>query len=177
MKKNTEKKSEILLTEEDIQKRVAELGQTISKDYEGKNLLVISLLKGSFIFTADLVRNISMPVRIEFITTSTYGANEESAGELKITDLLDLPFSEYDILVVDDITDTAITMTGVLKHFASKNPKSLKACVLLDKPSRRKTEYTADYIGFEVPNVFIVGYGLNYGHHYRNEKNIIHFLD
>ncbi len=177
MNENTEKKSKILLTEEDIQKRVAELGKTISKDYEGKNLLIISLLKGSFIFTADLVRNISLPVRIEFITTSTYGTNEESTGKLKITDLLDLPFSEYDILIVDDITDTAITMTGVLEHFASKKPKSLKACVLLDKPSRRKTEYTADYIGFEVPNVFIVGYGLNYGYHYRNEKNIIHFID
>ncbi len=172
-----DKKSEILIDHKKLQKRVDELGEQISKDYEGKNLLVISLLKGSFIFTADLVRSISIPVRIEFMTTSIYGESEVDSGNLKINEELDLPFEEYDILVVDDITDTALTMTGVLKYLSEKNPKSLKTCVLLDKPSRRKTEYVADYIGFEVPNVFIVGYGLNYGFHYRNEKNIIHFLD
>ncbi|MDO4753416.1 MAG: hypoxanthine phosphoribosyltransferase [Bacillota bacterium] len=171
------KKRQILFSDEEICRKVRELGAKITSDYKDGHLMVISLLKGSFIFAADLVRRIELPVRVEFITTSMYGSSTENSGELKIQDSTPQDLSDYDVLVVDDITDTALTMTGVLEYLRAKSPKSLKACVLLDKPSRRKVEYTADYIGFEIPDMFIVGYGLNYGDHFRNEKNIFAFLD
>lgn len=160
-----------------IKDRVRELGRMITEDYKGKKMLVISLLKGSFVFTADLVREIELPVKIEFITTSMYGAGSVNTGKLQINDPTSEDLSDYDVLVVDDITDTALTMTGVLEHLRAKSPKSLRACVLLDKPSRRRTEYTADYIGFEIPDLFVVGYGLNYGDHYRNERDILAFVE
>jgi len=172
------KRREVLLTKNEIQDRVQELGNQITREYENKNLLVISLLKGSFIFTADLVRNIKLPTRIEFMTTSSYGNSEESSGELRVVqDLKDASLEEYDVLIVDDITDSAITMTGVIKHLNKKNPRSIKSCVLLDKPSRRKVVYEADYIGFEIPDKFIVGYGLNYGNYFRNEDHVFAFVD
>ncbi|MDO4800007.1 MAG: hypoxanthine phosphoribosyltransferase [Bacillota bacterium] len=168
---------EVLFSKEEIDRRVAELGAEITRDYRDKNLLVISLLKGSFIFTADLVRSIDLPVRIEFMTTSMYGHDEHNSGELRILQDTDAPLHEYDVLVVDDITDSALTMTGVLAALRKRNPLSLKACVLLDKPSRRRTEYTADYIGFEIPDKFIVGYGLNYGDYFRNVNHVFAFVD
>lgn len=178
MAMNVEKaRKQVLFTDEEISRKVRELGEAITKDYKDGRLMVISLLKGSFIFTADLVRRIDLPLRIEFITTSMYGHSTENSGNLKIQDPTPEDLSEYDVLVVDDITDTALTMTGILAHLQKKSPKSLRACVLLDKPSRRKTVYQADYIGFEIPDMFIVGYGLNYGDHYRNERNISAFLD
>jgi hypoxanthine phosphoribosyltransferase len=172
------KRREVLLTKEEIQNRVEELGKQITDEYNEKNLLVVSLLKGSFIFTADLVRSIKLPTRIEFMTTSSYENSEESSGELRVVqDLKDVTLEDYDVLIVDDITDSAITMTGVIKHLNKKNPKSIKSCVLLDKPSRRKVQYTADYIGFEIPDKFIVGYGLNYGNYFRNEDHVFAFVD
>ncbi len=172
------KKREVLYSKEDIAKRVVELGKTITQEYTGKNLLVISLLKGSFIFTADLVREIDLPARIEFMTTSSYGHSENSSGHLKVVTDIDMDdLSGYDVLVVDDITDSAITMTGVIKHLKEKNPASIKSCVLLDKPSRRQVEYVADYIGFEVEDKFIVGYGLNVGDYYRNIDHVFAFID
>lgn len=171
------KKRQVLFAEEEISRKVVELGERITEDYRSGRLMVISLLRGSFIFAADLVRRIELPVRIEFMTTSMYGNATENSGRLQINDPTPADLSEYDVLVVDDITDTALTMTGVLDHLRKKSPRSLKACVLLDKPSRRKVEYTADYVGFEIPDMFIVGYGLNYGDHYRNERNIFAFLD
>lgn len=170
-------KKQVLFTDEEICRKVRELGKRITEDYKNRRLMVISLLKGSFIFTADLVRRIELPVRVEFITTSMYGDAKENSGQLKIQDSTPEDLSDYDVLVVDDITDTALTMTGVLEYLKKKNPKTLRACVLLDKPSRRRTVYKADYIGFEIPDMFIVGYGLNYGDHYRNERNISAFLD
>ncbi len=169
---------EVLFTKEQIARKVKELGEIISRDYENKNLLVVSLLKGSFIFTADLVREIEVPVRIEFMVTSSYGNSEESSGEVKVLqDIKDESLKGYDVLIVDDITDTAITMTNVLRHLSKKNPNSIKSCVLLDKPSRRKVEYVADYIGFEIPDMFIVGYGLNYGDYLRNVDHVFAFVD
>lgn len=162
------KKWEVLCSEEQIQERLKELGAQISKDYEGKKLMVISLLKGSFIFCADLVRNITVPVKIEFMTTSSYGHGEESSGKVKMVSDIPSDISGYDVLVVDDITDTALTMDFVINHIKSKNPKSVKSCVLLDKPSRRKVELVPDYCGFEIEDKFVVGYGLNYGDYYRN---------
>ncbi len=162
------KKWEVLCSEEQIASRLKELGAQISEEYKGKNLLVVSLLKGSFIFCADLVRNITVPVKIEFMTTSSYGHGEESSGKVKMVSDIPSDISGYDVLVVDDITDTALTMDFVINHIKSKNPKSVKSCVLLDKPSRRKVELVPDYCGFEIEDKFVVGYGLNYGDYYRN---------
>lgn len=161
------KKWEVLCSEEQIASKLKELGAQISKDYEGKNLLVVSLLKGSFIFCADLVRNITVPVKIEFMTTSSYGHGEVNTG-VKVVSDVNCDLEGYDVLIVDDITDTALTMHYVMNHLKSKNPKSVKSCVLLDKPSRRKVELVPDYCGFEIEDKFVVGYGLNYGDYYRN---------
>ncbi|MDN5352268.1 MAG: hypoxanthine phosphoribosyltransferase [Clostridiales bacterium] len=171
------KRREVLLSKEAIEKRVTEMGKQIASDYAGKKLMIISLLKGSFIFTSDLVRRIDLPLRIEFMTTSSYEHQEETTGYVKIVQDIDAPLDEYDVLVVDDITDSALTMTGVLEILSKRNPKSLKACVLLDKPSRRKVPYVPDYIGFEIPDMFIVGYGLNYGDYFRNIDHVFAFVD
>lgn len=162
------KKWEVLCSEEQIATRLKELGSEISKDYAGKNLLVVSLLKGSFIFCADLVRNITVPVKIEFMTTSSYGHGEQSTGNVKVVSDINSNLEGYDVLIVDDITDTALTMSHVMSHLKSKNPSSIKCCVLLDKPSRRKVELVPDYCGFEIEDKFVVGYGLNFGDYYRN---------
>ncbi|RKD27318.1 hypoxanthine phosphoribosyltransferase [Caminicella sporogenes DSM 14501] len=171
------KKKEVLLSREDIQKRVEELGKEISNDYKEKNLLVVSLLKGSFIFTADLVREIDIPVKIEFMTTSSYGHSEESSGKVKVLYDIKGSLEGYDVLIVDDIADTGITMKYIIEYLKSKNPSSIKSCVLLDKPSRRKVELEPDYVGFTIPDKFIVGYGLNYGDYYRNVPYVFAFVD
>jgi len=171
------KRREILLSKSAIEERITELGETLTEAYRNKNLLVISLLKGSFIFTADLVRKIDLPVRIEFMTTSSYGHDEQSSGHVKIVQDITTDISNFDVLIVDDITDSALTMTGVLEILSKRNPKSIKSCVLLDKPSRRKVEYQPDYVGFEIPDMFIVGYGLNYGDYFRNIDHVFAFVD
>lgn len=172
------KRREILLSRSNIDERVTALGKELTEAYADKNLLVVSLLKGSFIFTADLVRKIDLPVRIEFMTTSSYGHDEESTGHLKIVqDISIQDLSDFDVLIVDDITDSALTMTGVIEILTKRNPKSIKACVLLDKPSRRKVAYEPDYVGFEIPDMFIVGYGLNYGDYFRNVDHVFAFVD
>jgi hypoxanthine phosphoribosyltransferase len=172
------KRREILLSRGNIDERVTALGKELTEAYADKNLLVVSLLKGSFIFTADLVRKIDLPVRIEFMTTSSYGHDEESTGRLKIVQDINIQdLSDFDVLIVDDITDSALTMTGVIEILSKRNPKSIKACVLLDKPSRRKVVYEPDYVGFEIPDMFIVGYGLNYGDYFRNVDHVFAFVD
>lgn len=172
------KRRQVLVSKDNIDHRVAELGNALTLDYEGKNLLVISLLKGSFIFTADLVRKINLPVRIEFMTTSSYGHGEESTGEVEVTQDIGLDSLEgFDVLVVDDITDSAFTMTGVFEHLKKKGAKSVKCCVLLDKPSRRRVAFEPDYVGFTIPDMFIVGYGLNYGDYFRNVDHVFAFVD
>ncbi len=171
------KRKEVLFSREDINKRVQELGNQIAADYQGKKLLVVSLLKGSFIFTADLVREIDAPVKIAFMATSSYGHGTESTGQVEILyDVLE-SVEGYDILVVDDIADTGLTMKFVLEHLSKKNPASIKSCVLLDKPSRRKTVLESDYVGYTIPDKFIVGYGLNYGDYYRNVPYVFAFVD
>jgi hypoxanthine phosphoribosyltransferase len=170
-------KQEVLLSKEEIQNKVIELGKQISKDYEGKPLLVISLLKGSFIFCADLVRHIDLKLSIDFMMTSSYGHSTETTGTVRILKDLDLNIEDYDVLIVDDITDSGITMKEVHRILESRNPKSVKSCVLLDKPTRRQVDYKADYIGFEIPDKFIVGYGLNYGNHYRNVDHVFAFVE
>lgn len=163
-----DKKVNILITKEQIEARVAELGAEISKDYECKNLYVLSLLRGSFIYAADLVRSINIQVKIGFMTTSSYGDSETSSGKVKVVNDIPDDIEGYDVLVVDDIVDTGITMDFVINHVKSLNAKSVKSCVLLDKPERRKLNLTPDYCCFQIPDVFVVGYGLNYGDYYRN---------
>lgn len=173
-----DKKREVVLTKEEISNRVEALGAEISRDYEGKNLMVISLLKGSFIFTADLVRKISVPVHIEFMMTSSYGHGESSSGKLHIDKDIDVEnLSDFDVLIVDDIVDSGTTMHAILKLLEMRKPKSLKSCTLLDKPSRRVVEVKPDYCGYSIEDKFIVGYGLNYKDHYRNIDHIFAFVD
>ncbi len=171
-------KREIILSKEMINTKVDELGKIISEDYKDKNLLVISLLKGSFIFTADLVRSLSIPVRIEFMITSSYGHSEESTGHLKIEKDIDVDdLKDYDVLIVDDIVDSGITMYNILDLIGKRNPKSLRSCTLLDKPSRRMVEIDPDYCGFSIEDKFIVGYGLNYKDHFRNIDHVFAFVE
>lgn len=173
-----DRRREVVLTKEEISTRVHELGVELSKDYSDKNLLVISLLKGSFIFTADLVREMSVPVHIEFMITSSYGHGEESTGELHIEKDIDVDdLSKYDVLIVDDIVDSGITMYETMKSLKARNPRSIKSCTLLDKPSRRVADIKPDYCGFSIPDQFIVGYGLNYKDHYRNMDHIFAFVE
>jgi len=171
------KKRQILFTQEEIRNRVKELGKQITSAYQGKNLLIVSILKGGFIFTADLVREIDIPLKIEFMRTSSYEGELESSGNVQILYDLTTDIEGYDVLVVDDIADTGLTMKSILEHLRKRNPASLKCCVLLDKPARRKTELQADYVGFTIPDQFIVGYGLNYGDYYRNVPYVFSFVD
>ncbi|RJS50033.1 hypoxanthine phosphoribosyltransferase [Bacillus sp. PK3_68] len=171
-------KENILFSKEEINEKVKELGALVSNDYqnEDKNLLIISLLRGSFIFTADLVRHITVPVRIEFMETSSYGFGKTSNGNVKVSDF-SVDISEYDVLIVDDILDSGHTMKAVYNVLKEKNPKSLKTCTFLDKPSRRQVDIEVDYKGFVIEDKFIVGYGLNYGHHYRNIPYIFEVIE
>lgn len=172
-----DKEIKVIISEQEIKDKVKELGKRLSDDYKDKKLLVVSLLKGSFIFTADLVREITVPTKIEFITTSSYGNREQSSGKVDILNDLRIDIENMDVLVVDDIMDTGLTMKVILEHLKGKNPKSLKSCVLLDKPDRRKVDIEPDYVGFTIPDVFIVGYGLNYGDYYRNIPYIFTFQE
>ena len=163
-----DKKRNILFSEEQISTRIKELGEVISKDYQGKNLYVLSLLRGSFVYAADLVRAIDLNVKVGFMTTSSYGHSETSSGTVKVVNDIPDNIEGWDVLIVDDIVDTGITMDYVVKHVKNLKPASVKTCVLLDKPSRRKVEIKPDYCCFEIEDVFVVGYGLNYGDFYRN---------
>lgn len=169
------RKERVLYSREDINKRVEELGGIISNEYQDKNLLVVSLLRGSFIFTSDLVREISIPVEIDFMTTASYGHDEVSSGIVEIIHDIRTNVEGKDILIVDDIMDSGYTLKKVKEVLSSKKPNSIKICVMLDKPSRRKVELSPDFVGFSIPDVFIVGYGLNYGDYYRNTPYIFTF--
>lgn len=170
-------KENILITENDIIEKISVLGKKITLDYKDRNLYVLSLLRGSFIFTADLVRKIDLPVAIGFITTSSYGHGESSSGNVKVTQPITDNIEGYDVLIVDDIVDTGITMNFVKDYLKQFNPASIKCCVLLDKPSRRKIDIVPDYCCFTIPDLFVVGYGLNYGDYYRNKPYIFNWED
>lgn len=163
-----QRKENILIPEEQISTRIAELGKVITEDYNDKNLYVLSLLRGSFIFTADLIRNITTPTRIGFMTTSSYGHDEVSTGKIKVINDIPDDIKGLDVLIVDDIIDTGLTMDFVINHVKELGAASVKCCVLLDKPERRKVNIKPNYCCFEIPDVFVVGYGLNYGDFYRN---------
>lgn len=159
---------ETLFSEEDILNRVEELGKQISNDYKDKNLYIVSLLRGSFVFMADLVRKIDVPVKIDFIITSSYGHETQTTETVKIANDIEEDLTGCHVLIVDDIADSGLTMEHVMGHLKTKNPSDIKSCVLLDKPERRQSKFIPDYIGFTIPNRFVVGYGLNYGDYYRN---------
>ncbi len=162
----------VLLTKEQIKKRVEELGAQISEDYKGKDLLLVGILKGSFVFMADLARAISIDVKLDFMAVSSYGAKTQSTGVVKIIKDLDTPIEGYDVLVVEDILDSGNTLGYITELLKARNPKSVKACTLLDKPERRLVHIDMGYVGFEVPDEFIVGYGLDCGEKYRNLEDI-----
>lgn len=169
------KKEKVLYSREEIDYRVNELGKELSDVYRGKKLVVVSLLRGSFIFTADLVRELDIPVEIEFMTTASYGNEEISSGDVKILQDVRGELEGKEVLIVDDIIDSGHTISKVIKHLEGKNPNTIKVCVMLDKPSRRQVELEPDYVGYEIPDVFIVGYGLNYGEYFRNIPYIFTF--
>lgn len=169
------KKRRILFDKNEISKRVEDLGMEISEDYQGGEIVVISLLRGSFIFAADLVREISIPVNMDFMTTSSYGHGETSSGIVEIITDIRADIKGKNVLVVDDIIDSGHTMKKVVDFINMKGPRSIKTCCMLDKPSRREADISPDYVGFVIPDVFIVGYGLNYGDYYRNVPYIFTF--
>ena len=158
----------IILSEDQLSETVSRLGERISKDYEGKNLLMIGVLKGAVVFLADLMRKITIPCKIDFMTLSSYNGGTKSSGVVKITKDLDTPLEGYDVLIVEDILDSGMTLNYTLKLLKARNPKSIKVCTLLDKPSKRKVPIDVDYIGCEIPDEFIIGYGLDYDEKYRN---------
>jgi len=159
---------EVLLTEDKIKERVKELAQKISKDFAGEPLLVVGILKGAFIFMADLVRNLEMPVVIDFMDVSSYGYSTESSGEVRIMKDLEVPIEGKNVLIVEDIVDTGLTLQYIVSILKKRHPKSLRICAFLDKPSRRKTDVVPDYCGFVIPDKFVVGYGLDCAERYRN---------
>jgi hypoxanthine phosphoribosyltransferase len=161
--------AEVLLTEEQIAAKVAELGKRISDDYAGRELTLVSVLKGSLPFMADLMRRITLPLRIDLMEVSSYGGTStESSGLVRIRKDLSAPIDGRDVLLVEDIIDTGLTLNYLIRYLKGKNPKSIKVCSLLDKPARRLVEIPLDYVGFEIPDAFVVGYGLDFGEVYRN---------
>ncbi len=158
----------VYFTEEEIKSRVKELGKQVSDDYRGKNPLFISVLKGSFVFMADLMRSVSIYCDIDFMSVSSYGSGTASSGVVKITNDLSYDVTGRHILIVEDILDSGVTLAYLKKYMAVRNPASIKICTLLDKPARRKADVTPDYSGFLCPDAFIVGYGLDYNERYRN---------
>lgn len=158
----------VLLSERKIKKTILKLGKRISKDYNGKNPLVVCVLKGSVITVADLLRSISIPCEIDFISASSYGSGTVSSGTLKITKDLNVPITGRDVIIVEDIIDTGVTLSKLAEMLRQREPSSLKICTLLDKPDRRVISVTPDYIGCRIPDEFVVGYGLDYNEKYRN---------
>lgn len=159
----------ILVSQQQLQDKISELGAQISRDYDGHELLLVSILKGSVVFMADLMRAITIPCAIDFMVVSSYGgSNTTTTGLVKIVKDLDQDLSGKDVLIVEDILDTGVTLSHLMPMLQMRNPRSVKICSILSKPSRRKAEIEPDYCGFEVPDEFVVGYGLDYDERYRN---------
>lgn len=158
----------VLLTEEQLHTRVAELGAQISEDYQDSNLMLVSVLKGSVVFMADLMRQIHVPAEIDFMVVSSYGSGVKSSGVVKIVKDLDVPLTNKDLLIVEDILDSGMTLSYIKELLQGRSPRSIRIITLLDKPERRKVDLQADYVGFAVPDEFVIGYGLDYDEKYRN---------
>lgn len=160
--------AEVLVTDEQIKERTAQLARQIDEDYRGKDLVLVCVLKGGVLFLADLMRQLTIPHAIDFMATSSYGSSTESSGVVRILKDLDSPIEGRHVLIVEDIIDTGLTLNYLLRILEERKPASLRVCTLLNKPSRRKVDVPVDYIGFNIPNAFVVGYGLDYGQLYRN---------
>lgn len=159
---------EILITEEELKETVAKLGALVTEDYKDKNLFLITVLKGAVVFLGDLMKEIKCPCEIDFMVTSSYGAGTVSSGNVKIVKDIDVPLEGKDVLIVEDILDTGLTLSFLVDLLKNRNPKSIAICTLLDKPSRRVADIEAKYTGLKIPDEFVVGYGLDYDEKYRN---------
>jgi len=161
--------AEILISEEELQARVAELGKAISVDYQGKDLLAVCILRGAVIFLSDLTRQITIPHEIDFMAVSSYGGGRtESSGVVRILMDLRTNIGGRDVLIVEDIVDTGLTLTYIIDNLKTRRPASLRTCALLNKQARREVDVSVDYIGFDIPDKFVIGYGLDYAEKYRN---------
>lgn len=158
----------VLLTEEEVDKRIKEIGEQISRDYEGKSVHLICVLKGGSFFMCELAKRISVPVSLDFMCVSSYGKDTKSSGVVKIVKDLDESIKDKDVIVVEDIVDSGRTLSYLLEMLGDRGPKSLRLCTLLDKPERRVIDVKVDYTGFNIPDEFVVGYGLDYDQRYRN---------
>ncbi|HEY6151910.1 MAG TPA: hypoxanthine phosphoribosyltransferase [Gaiellaceae bacterium] len=159
---------EVLIDEDALSSRVAELGAEVSVDYEGRDLLLIGVLKGAVFFMADLMRHIAVPCEVDFMAISSYGDSTDSSGIVRILKDLDINIEGRDVLVVEDIIDSGLTLSYLMRNLESREPASLEVCALMTKPDRREIDVPVRYIGFEIPNRFVVGYGLDFGERYRN---------
>ncbi|MCC0634289.1 MULTISPECIES: hypoxanthine phosphoribosyltransferase [unclassified Clostridioides] len=157
-----------MLTEEQIKAKVYELGKKIEEDFKGEDLLVVGILKGASVFVSDLIRCIDLDVNIDFMSVTSYGNSTESSGTVKILKDLDVDIEGKNVLIVEDIIDSGLTLSNLVAALKTRNPKSLKLCTLLDKPQRRKANIPVDYVGFVIEDKFIVGYGIDYAEKYRN---------
>jgi len=160
-------KMEVLLSAEQIDERIKELAQEISEDYKGKRIFVIGVLKGAVIFLSDLIRYLTVPVEIDFIAVSSYGADTNSSGVVRILKDLEQSITDKEVLIIEDIIDTGLTLTYIYENLLRRNPKSLKVVTLLDKPDRRQVSFNPDYCGFKIPDRFVIGYGLDIDENYR----------
>ena len=158
----------VLLTEEELSRKVGELGAAISADYAGKNLMMVSVLKSSVVFMADLMRAITIPCRIDFMSVSSYGSGAKTSGVVKILKDLDINLEGLDLLIIEDILDSGLTLSYIKQILEDRQPRAIRLCTLLDKPDRRQADIAANYTGFEIPDEFVVGYGLDYAECYRN---------
>ncbi len=160
--------TEILVDEETLRNRVAELGEEISRDYAGRDLLLIGVLKGAVFFMADLMRQLTVPCEIDFMAISSYGASTDSSGVVRILKDLDINIEGREVLVVEDIIDSGLTLSYLMRNLEARQPASLEVCALMTKPERREIDVPVRYIGFEIPNRFVIGYGLDFAERYRN---------
>lgn len=171
-----EKIQSVVVSQAIIQKKVRELAKKISEDYKGEELVLIGVLKGGFVFLADLAREITMPVAIDFISVSSYGSSSKSSGVVRILKDIDIDIANKHLLLVEDLIDTGLTLSHLKELFRTRNPKSIKVCTILDKPSKRLIELPVEYPGIEIPDKFVVGYGLDYAEKYRNLPEVYELL-
>jgi hypoxanthine phosphoribosyltransferase len=162
----------ILIDEDVLQSRIAELGEEISSDYAGRDLLLLGVLKGAVFFMADLMRRLTVPCEIDFMAISSYGAATDSSGVVRILKDLDINIEDRHVLVVEDIIDSGLTLSYLMRNLEARNPASLEICALLTKPARREIEVDVRYVGFEIPNRFVIGYGLDFAERYRNLRYV-----
>jgi hypoxanthine phosphoribosyltransferase len=160
--------AEVLIDEDSLRARVVELGEEISRDYTGRQLLLIGVLKGAVFFMADLMRQLTVPCEVDFMAISSYGAATDSSGVVRILKDLDINISGRDVLVVEDIIDSGLTLSYLMRNLEAREPGSLEVCALMTKPDRREIDVPVRYVGFEIPNRFVIGYGLDFAERYRN---------